>query len=197
MGWLAWLEEGVPGPQTRLDLFRLVVVGDFPSPHYDVPRWIWFSPDREVCVPSRDIVSGLYPGLFSFRELHIHLRREHIMGLCQWGELAIRRLRRQYRPFPFYFGDVFRESKEAELGTDLATLGRFGVGATWGSINSGVRNPQMDSPINLDFGGPNEQDEAMTPVVQTLPTGAIEGEHELGKRLSILNLPKVNFGVAV
>ena len=114
-GWEAWPEDGVPETQTPLGLFRLVLVGDFPYPHYYSARWIWFLLDREVCMPRRDIVSGLYPGLCSFREQHVYLWREHRLGMCQWGELAIRRLRLNYRPIPFDFEDGFREAQDSEL----------------------------------------------------------------------------------
>ena len=170
-GWRKWHDEGAPGPQHCVDLFRLVLVGDFPYPHYDVRRWIWFILDREVCMRRADPISGLHPGICSFKELHIYLRRDHRPGMCMWRELAIRRLRFDYCPFPFDFEEVFREAQDNELGPDTFILGLFGADATWETMATGVRNPTSDDAENLDWEDPEgELAPGVEPTRTLLPT---------------------------
>ena len=151
MGWRAWMEQGIPEPDVCLELFRLVLIGDFPYPLYDVPRWVWFLLDPEVCMPRRAVDIDLYPGLCSFQELHAFLRIEHRLGLCRWRELIIRRLRREFRPFPFDFEELFRYSQETALGPDLLILGRYSVDTAWNLMSTGVSNPREDGAGNLDW----------------------------------------------
>ena len=96
IGWYAWLEQGIPDIAACLELFRLVLIGDFPYPNYDVPRWLWYLLNREICMP----IWSVELGLCTFRELHGLLWREHRMGLCLWREQVIRRMRRDFCPFP-------------------------------------------------------------------------------------------------
>ena len=168
--WRKWLDEGAPDPQHCVDLFRLVLVGDFPYPHYDVYRWIWLILDREVCMRRTDPISGLYPGICSFKDLHIYLRRDNRPGMGMWRDLGIRRLRSDYCPFPFDFAEISREAQDNELGPDTFILGLFGADATCETMDTGVRDPTSDDAGNLDWGDlEGELSPPEEPAIQLFP----------------------------
>ena len=125
----------------------MVLIGDFPHTEYDVPRWLWYLLNREICMP----IWNVELGLCTFRELHGLLWREHRMGLCLWREQVIRRIRRDFCPFPTDFEAPFRDSHEAELGPDILILGRTGFNTSWNLMGTGVQHPTFDGVNNLNW----------------------------------------------
>ena len=115
-----------------MELFLLVLIGDFPLLHRGVPRWLLLLLNSEIYFHRpRSLTSAADSrNLMSFDELHVLLRREHRIGLCQWRELIIRRMRNRFLGggFPRDF-----EATSPPIGAPVlksGDLAHWGIGAT-------------------------------------------------------------------
>ena len=93
--WDKWIYDGIPNPLTCMELFRSVLIGDFPLMNRGVPRWLLFILNCEIFSPYESSIRGPSDSrnLTTFGELNAILWRDHRIGLCQWRELIIRGLR--------------------------------------------------------------------------------------------------------
>ena len=126
-------------------LFRLVPIGDFPLLRRWVTRWSPLLLNSEIYFswPSSSEGASDSRNLMSSDELQVLLRSEHRVGLCQWGELIIRRLRNRFSGggFPRDFEDVFRRSEQRFANPDIFPTAMLGRPADWENVTSGAGNP--------------------------------------------------------
>ena len=161
--WGRWLNNGIPYPLHCMELFRLVLIGGFPLLHRGVPRWMLLFLHSEIYFHWPSSLAGAADSRnpMSFDELHVLLWREHRTGLCQWGEIIIRRLRNRFPAGgpPRDFDAAFRQSEQRLLNPDILPIGVLGRSADWGNATSGVDNPRADGVNSPNWDGEDDDSE--------------------------------------
>ena len=124
--WEKRLNDGIPNSHDCLDMFRLVPIGVFPLPSRGVPRWILYILNIEIYFTWFSSVGAAdIRNLMNFDELHALMWREHRIGICQWRELVIRRLRSIFSGggFPHDFESTVLNSELRGLNPDIPLPG--------------------------------------------------------------------------
>ena len=137
-GRIAWLDLGAPELLACLGRFRMVLIGDFPFLYLEVHRRIWRLIDQEIVMPDTAVSSDFIVEICTFVELHSILRRDRRIGLRQWREMGIRRIRTPLVGFPYDFGRLFRNSDERRREPPVLSLGRTGPLPSWDMATTGV-----------------------------------------------------------
>ena len=135
--WGRWLNDGIPNPHVCIELFRLVLIVEFPLPNRGVPRWLLYISNTEIYPPwFSSIVAEDSRILMNFDELRALMRREHRIGICQWRELVIRRMRTRFLGggFPHDFEYILRNSALRGLRPDIIPSGPVGRPESWGRM---------------------------------------------------------------
>ena len=86
--WGRWLNNGIPHVERCIELFRLVLIGDFPLMNRGVPRWLLFILNAEIYFTLHSSIASSPDSrnLMSFREMRDLMWTDHRIGLCQRRE---------------------------------------------------------------------------------------------------------------
>ena len=96
LNWDRWLNGAVAIPFARIELHRLVLIGDSPLPNRGVPRWLLYILNREIYLPLPINAPTGGRNVMTFDWIQALLRSEHRIGLRQRRELIIRRARSRF-----------------------------------------------------------------------------------------------------
>ena len=151
--WIDWLDRGAPELLASLEWFRMVLLNEFPFPYLEVHRWIWFLLCQEI-VTTDDIFTDCAAALRTSGELHAISQRDRRLGLCQWREMIITRIRTPFAGRSYDCERVFRNSEGRIAQTPgILIMGHAGPNSTWEVTTTGVESARSDDPDNLNWDG--------------------------------------------
>ena len=132
----------------------------FPLMNRGVPMWLLFVLSEEIYFPhhSSPNSSSSSRNFMTSKEMHGLLWMDRRIGLRQWGELTIRNLRSHFADggYPQDFESEFRRLAHRAGPVPVLRSGRIGrenLFHIWETVTTGVPNPRVDGPGNLNFDG--------------------------------------------